>query len=98
MTFAEWIAACSSISDTTAQSADAGRCLGYTQGVLDAARLTEPDKEQLFCDPRDSVTARDYVEVGQKWAAENPAGVTSSAAFQLMQAFIFYMPCERSDE
>tara|TARA_R110000823_G_scaffold47903_18_gene121997 strand:- start:28831 stop:29208 length:378 start_codon:yes stop_codon:yes gene_type:complete len=98
MTFARWVAACSLLSDSTLQTVDAGTCLGYTQGVLDAAHLAEPEQEALFCDPRDTVVVRDYVELGQKWAAENPAGLEGNAAFQLMLAFKFYLPCDEEAE
>lgn len=96
MTFAQWISACSLLSDSAAQTVNAGECLGYTQGVLDAARLAEPESEALFCDPRDAMVVRDYVALGQKWAAENAAGLRSSAAFQLMLAFKFYLPCDET--
>ena len=76
MTFARWVAACSLLSDSTLQTVDAGTCLGYTQGVLDAAHLAEPEQEALFCDPRDTVVVRDYVELGQKWPSSFICPVT----------------------
>jgi hypothetical protein len=96
LTFAQWISACSLLSDSTAKTVNTGECIGYTQGVLDTARLAEPESEALFCDKRGALVVRDYVEIGQKWAAENAAGLQTSAAFQLMQAFKFYLPCDET--